>query len=125
MYLRRRESVWFASAPAKLNLYLNVTGVRNDGYHELETFMVPIALFDSLSLVATQPAHSDGGTPIELTIHEPMSGSDRAGNSRRSLPTDSSNLVVRALQLLRLKAGCDWGARDQQMKHVACFAPGI
>ena len=35
-------------APAKLNLFLHVTGRRADGYHELQTLMVPIGLADTL-----------------------------------------------------------------------------
>lgn len=35
-------------APAKLNLFLHVTGRRDDGYHLLQSLFVPIALYDSL-----------------------------------------------------------------------------
>src|SRR5438270_13427077 len=37
--------VW---APAKLNLFLEVLGQRADGYHEIETLMVPVSLCDWL-----------------------------------------------------------------------------
>jgi 4-diphosphocytidyl-2-C-methyl-D-erythritol kinase len=39
-------------APAKLNLFLHVTGRRADGYHELQTAFVPIDLADTVDLVA-------------------------------------------------------------------------
>lgn len=39
-------------SPAKINLYLKVTGKRPDGYHELLTLMVPIRLFDEIILEA-------------------------------------------------------------------------
>jgi 4-diphosphocytidyl-2-C-methyl-D-erythritol kinase len=35
-------------APAKLNLFLHVTGRRTDGYHELQSLMVPVSLADTL-----------------------------------------------------------------------------
>ena len=35
-------------APAKLNLSLEVLAKRNDGFHEIETFMVPVNLYDTL-----------------------------------------------------------------------------
>ena len=36
-------------APAKLNLFLHITGRRDDGYHLLQSLFVPIALYDSLA----------------------------------------------------------------------------
>jgi 4-diphosphocytidyl-2-C-methyl-D-erythritol kinase len=36
--------------PAKINIGLKVLGKRADGYHELETIMVPVDLFDNLEL---------------------------------------------------------------------------
>lgn len=35
-------------APAKLNLFFEVLAKRNDGYHEIETLMCPIDLYDTL-----------------------------------------------------------------------------
>lgn len=37
-----------AYAPAKLNLFLHITGQREDGYHTLQSLMVRIGLFDVL-----------------------------------------------------------------------------
>ena len=37
-------------AHAKINICLNVVCKRDDGYHELEMIMVPLALHDELSL---------------------------------------------------------------------------
>ena len=35
--------------PAKLNLFLELLGKREDGYHELETLMVVVDVFDTLT----------------------------------------------------------------------------
>ena len=35
-------------APAKINLFLEVFGKRGDGYHEIETVMAPVGLFDQI-----------------------------------------------------------------------------
>ena len=45
------------STPAKLNLFLEVSAKRPDGYHELETLMVTIGLFDTLRFQAAEPGH--------------------------------------------------------------------
>ena len=67
-------------APAKLNLYLDVLGRRDDGFHELETLFVSIDWADDLSLhLRTDHA------PAELEIE----GDD-------TLPADEDNLVLKA-----------------------------
>jgi 4-diphosphocytidyl-2-C-methyl-D-erythritol kinase len=43
-------------APAKVNLFLHVTGRRADGYHELETLMALVDLCDSLALTLRDDA---------------------------------------------------------------------
>jgi len=44
-------------APAKINLFLRVTGRRPDGYHELDSVFVPISIYDRLD-IELRPAHS-------------------------------------------------------------------
>ena len=41
-------------APAKVNLFLHVTGRLSDGYHTLETVMVPIDYGDRIRLTLRQ-----------------------------------------------------------------------
>jgi 4-diphosphocytidyl-2-C-methyl-D-erythritol kinase len=38
------------AAPAKVNLFLHVTGRRGDGYHEIESLFALVDLADSISL---------------------------------------------------------------------------
>jgi len=67
-------------APAKINLFLRVTGRRPDGYHELVTLMCPVALFDTLTL-----------TPEKEGLHVICSHPD--------VPEDDANLAARAARL--------------------------
>src|SRR5216117_2109930 len=64
-------------SPCKINLLLNVLGRRQDGFHDLETVLQPVSLFDELEFQRGRPG-------IQLTCSEP------------ALPVDSSNLVHRA-----------------------------
>ncbi len=68
-------------APAKLTLSLRVTGVRGDGLHLIDAEMVSLSLHD---VVTIEPA----GTGITAR-----------GRYADGVPTDSSNLVARALAL--------------------------
>ena len=51
-------------APAKLTVSLRVTGVRADGYHELESEMVALSLADELVL-------TEGGSSGVTVVAEP------------------------------------------------------
>ncbi|MCM5571785.1 4-(cytidine 5'-diphospho)-2-C-methyl-D-erythritol kinase [Burkholderiaceae bacterium FT117] len=77
-------------APAKLNLFLHVTGRRNDGYHLLET------VFDLI----------DVGDRLTLRVRN-----DGALIRRDSLPgvTPEQDLTVRAARLLAEETGCRLG----------------
>lgn len=71
---------------AKINIGLNITGKRSDGYHNIETLFLPVGLCDALEFVAAPP----GVVTDELIV--------------TGLVTDCSpadNLVVRALNLVR------------------------
>lgn len=48
-----RESI-IVKAPAKINLTLDVTGKRNDGYHEVEMIMTTIDLSDRIGLISLE-----------------------------------------------------------------------
>jgi 4-diphosphocytidyl-2-C-methyl-D-erythritol kinase len=77
-------------SPCKINLILNILGKRPDSFHELETVMQPVNLFDELHF-------ERGGGGIQLTCDVP------------TLPVNSKNLVYRAaeafLKLHNLRAG--------------------
>ncbi|NQV11218.1 MAG: 4-(cytidine 5'-diphospho)-2-C-methyl-D-erythritol kinase [Cyanobacteria bacterium] len=70
-------------APAKINLHLEVLGLRPDGFHELAMVMQSLELADELAL----SARADG--LLHLVCDQP------------SLPTDGSNLILRAAEALR------------------------
>jgi 4-diphosphocytidyl-2-C-methyl-D-erythritol kinase len=74
-------------AHAKLTWFLEITGVRENGYHELRSEMTTIALHDVLFLDETAD---------HLQILNPFS---------TEIASDESNLVSRALRLVQRRAG--------------------
>lgn len=85
------------SAPAKVNLYLELLGKRSDGFHELETIMTTVSLLDELSFTANQSGQLR--LTVQVVDDKPSSGRLPGGSQR--IPTDERNLVIRALLLLR------------------------
>ena len=106
MLFRPTESSLTVYAPAKLNLFLELLGKRADGFHELETLMVSVGLFDTL--VFEESASDD----LELQIH----------GDGDPIPSDSSNLVIRAADLLRNEAKVDRGVRILLRKRIPVAA---
>src|SRR6058998_960415 len=90
-------------SPCKVNLLLNVLGRRPDGFHELETVLQPVNLFDRLEF-------SRAPSGIELTCSE------------TSLPTDSTNLVHRAAAAFLEQAKIPEGVRIHLEKRIPLAA---
>jgi 4-diphosphocytidyl-2-C-methyl-D-erythritol kinase len=85
---------------AKINLWLRVLGKRADGFHEVDTLMLPIGLADDLDLEELP----DGR--INLECSDP------------ALPTDSRNLARRAAELLQQRHAPSRGARISLVKRI-------
>lgn len=86
-------------APAKLNLFLHVTGRREDGLHLLETVFQFIDLQDDITL-AVDPTGSIGRT------HDPEGVSE------------ADDLTLRAARALKAATGTPLGARITLTKHI-------
>ena len=87
----------------KVNLLLNILGKRPDGFHELETVMHPVALFDRLTFTRA-------GSGIELSCSNP------------ELPSDSTNLVYRAASAFQREAQVKEGVRIHLQKQIPMAA---
>ena len=77
--------------PGKVNLYLGVGDMRDDGYHELTTVFHAVSLFDEITV------RSADGLSLEVT-GEGIDGEDTGGDG--AVPTDHRNLAWRAVELL-------------------------
>jgi len=89
-------------APAKLNLFLHITGRRDDGYHLLQSAFMLIDWYDVLHF----EVRDDGVIDREdLTL---------------ALPAD--DLVMRAAQSLQRASATTWGAHIAIEKHIPAQA---
>jgi len=85
--------------PAKLNLLLKITGLRDNGYHEIVSVFVPVALYDTLRI-----GKREGGIVVRC--------------SGRQVPRGSSNLAHRAATRFFEKTGIDEGAEIRLTKNI-------
>lgn len=86
-------------APAKLNLFLHVTGQRPDGYHELQTLFQLIDLYDELEIVP-----NNEGTISRISHHA-------------EIPVEQ-DLVIKAARLLQSATGQSRGANLLLHKNI-------
>ena len=100
-------------APAKLNLSLAVLDRRQDGFHEIESLMVPVSVSDRLH-VRRAPA---GVFSLEVTFAGKI-GFETGQSLARDVPEDETNLVLRAARLLAERANCDAGLTIRLDKHI-------
>src|SRR5207237_1138535 len=90
--------------PAKINLFLEITGKRADGYHTLSTLFQTISLADTLTVSAAPT--------LSLTCSNP------------SMPTDERNVVMRAALQLRALLKESKGAK-MHLKKVVPMGAGM
>jgi 4-diphosphocytidyl-2-C-methyl-D-erythritol kinase len=103
-------------APAKLNLFFEVIAKRSDGYHEIETLMYPVTLFDTLRFSPKSSGNIDFQCEMSLGL------SSIKATDGRDIPLDNSNLAVRAVELLREHAGISAGAKLELIKRIPTAA---
>lgn len=101
--------VWMPiyESPCKVNLSLRVLSRRSDGFHEVDTLMAPVGLYDRLSF-----------SPAVVT----SLSCDAAG-----VPLDESNLVLKAVRVMERELGrsVHWAIHlDKRIPHGAGLGGG-
>ena len=99
-----------AVAFGKLNLMLDIVGINADGYHELETVMQSVSLFDTLDIQVNG------------------SGENKILCDKSWFPTDSSNLIWKAIEAFEGYTGLKTGGItvnvDKRLPSMAGMAGG-
>ena len=116
MHTRPKSSRVEVHAPAKVNFFFEVLARRNDGFHEIETLMCPLDIYDTLFF---EPNDSQ---LLKLTSR----WAHRHGQGSRCvlgcLPAEEDNIVLKAVELLRHRAGVEAGADIHLVKRIASEA---
>lgn len=76
-------------SPAKINLYLDILGKRQDGFHEVEMVMQSISLCDRLTFIRQSQGNNNN---IELLM--------KSSDCIDQLPVRGDNLIIKAARLL-------------------------
>jgi 4-diphosphocytidyl-2-C-methyl-D-erythritol kinase len=122
--------------PAKINLFLEVLAKCDDGYHELETLMAPISIYDTLFFSPTGEGKIElacrwaapEGTQRQFSCHTPLDSQQDASSGAVSckflgdLPTEKDNLAYRAAALLKERSGVEAGAALRLVKRIPSAA---
>ncbi len=91
-------------ARAKINLTLDVTGIRDDGYHELKMIMQTVELYDKVYIKAIEKP----GIKLKSNIEW--------------LPTDNKNLAYKAAEILRNRCNIRKGIFIELSKSIPIAA---
>lgn len=98
------------SAPAKINLTLHVTGQRSNGYHLLDSLVVFAGICDEITATIAPDLQIKVGGPFAMGV-----------------PTDDTNLILRAAYALRAARGVTLGAHltlEKNLPHAAGIGSG-
>ena len=91
-------------SPAKINIFLAVTGKRPDGFHELVSVAAPLAWGDSLRIEPVAVRSGEG--QFSLTCDDP------------DVPGDEGNLVLKAARAFQEATGWNGSAHFQLEKRI-------
>jgi 4-diphosphocytidyl-2-C-methyl-D-erythritol kinase len=95
-------------APAKINVFLRVLGRRPDGFHDLQSVVLPVSLADDLEIHAAADPTQFRTLSLSLEVTGDLVG----------VPVDESNLVVRAARVLADRASVRGFAEIHLAKRI-------
>ncbi len=102
------------SAPAKLNLFLEITGQRSDGYHLLDTVMQSVSLYDDITV-----SEEDDQSDITVQCSDKLIPCDETNTAYRAavLFFEHNNMQPRGLHIhikkrIPAQAGMGGGSAD-------------
>lgn len=102
MTLAAAQAMAHARAPGKINVFLKVGSLLDDGYHDVAIAYQAVSLYEDVRAYPADDFSLSVTGTVELS----------------RVPTDGSNLAIKAARLLARKTGFRGGARLEIEKHV-------
>lgn len=96
-------------APAKLNLFLTITGRRDDGYHNLQTLFQFVDYGDTLRFNLAPEG--------ELKLTNALASCEMTSSAISRIAPEQ-NLIIKAARLLQAHTGCRQGAHIELTKRL-------
>lgn len=122
MFFQRSVTGVSVLTPAKVNLYLELLAKRNDGFHELETVMAAVDLYDSIQVTPV----ADGEISLRCRwANGQVQAAEALGMADlllEDLPSDQDNLVWQAAERLRRTYDVAQGAHVVVEKKIPAAA---
>ena len=119
---------YYTFCPAKINLFLAVTGLRPDGFHELLSWVTPVGWGDSLCLrlsaspAAEVPGQADNPKTPAAGLEQGGGASARLLCSGLAMPQDGRNLALRAASAfagaLKATRASEGGPSSADLQHL-------
>ncbi|MDP6559704.1 MAG: 4-(cytidine 5'-diphospho)-2-C-methyl-D-erythritol kinase [Candidatus Binatia bacterium] len=100
--------------PAKVNLCLRVVGKRDDGYHLIDSIIVPISLYDEVEI--SRPLKAKGGLTVTCRHPQVPSGEDNLAHKAASILLGKKGIhesvSIRIRKKIPVGAGLGGGSSD-------------
>ena len=93
MFIRQYGHQFRIDTPAKVNFFLELHGRREDGFHQIDTVMQTVSLWDRLDFIPSEGQEIRLSCQLQQPAGQP--------GEQDPIPTDGRNLVVRACERLR------------------------
>ncbi len=131
MRVRRLSDGVEVLAPGKLNLFFEILAKRPDGFHEIVTLMVPMDVYDAVAVREIAAPAGGANAPIVLDCawaagyraQRVFGGVEQSGPADSGdVPTGNENIAVRAVELLRSRAGIERSASVRLTKRIPAAA---
>lgn len=100
------------TAPAKINLGLDITGTRADGYHLLETVFQAVSIADTVTVALTESPEITLTCDVPAVLCSPKNIAWKAAQRYREAAGLQSGVQIQILKRIPMEAGMGGGSTD-------------